>query len=303
MTVYDFGTTGGVPLVAGTFLFRNTGDGILKVDKPKPACGCTVASVKPDTLKPGEKGELVFTLTLPNIHGHISKTITVPSNDPTNANVVLTVQLDNKPRYELTAAGVALGDVREGTMASGSVDLKRMDGGKLSIDRAAGGGSLTVLVERIDDVTARLNIKLPVSGPPRRFAESVWVYATDETDAIAAVTVYGRVVGDLGVNPEALSWGITDPSNWPPSIDATTRRVSITSTRKDPPLEISDLTCDVKELKVELVSVEKGKSYAIVASLPQPPKGTVQGSISFNTNDPAQSHVVVPVIITVSGHD
>jgi hypothetical protein len=59
----------------------------------------------------------------------------------------------------------------------------------------------------------------------------------------------------------------------------------------------------VKELKVELVSVEKGKSYAIVASLPQPPKGTVQGSISFNTNDPAQSHVVVPVIITVSGHD
>jgi hypothetical protein len=53
-------------------------------------------------------------------------------------------------------------------------------------------------------------------------------------------------------------------------------------------------------MKVELVPVEKGKSYTIIASLPQPPKESVHGSISFNTNLPSQPQLVVPVTINVS---
>ena len=61
-TVYDFGVTALVESVTGTFTFQNAGDGVLQLQKPKPSCGCTVASVNPETLKPGEKGELVFTI-------------------------------------------------------------------------------------------------------------------------------------------------------------------------------------------------------------------------------------------------
>src|SRR5258708_3436159 len=53
-TVYDFGTTSLVDSVTGTFTFQNVGDGELKMGKPQPSCGCTVASVKPEVLKPGE---------------------------------------------------------------------------------------------------------------------------------------------------------------------------------------------------------------------------------------------------------
>src|SRR5262245_40007272 len=62
--VYDFGKTSVVEQVAGKFTFENVGDGELKVSKPTTSCGCTVAAVKPDVLKPGEKGELSFTLNL-----------------------------------------------------------------------------------------------------------------------------------------------------------------------------------------------------------------------------------------------
>ena len=63
-TVYDFGKTSQVATVSGVFKFKNAGDGILKVEPPKPSCGCTVAELKPDTLQPGETGELAFTLHL-----------------------------------------------------------------------------------------------------------------------------------------------------------------------------------------------------------------------------------------------
>ena len=49
-TLCDFGTTSQVTTVSGIFKFKNTGDGILKMEKPKPSCGCTAAEVKPDTL-------------------------------------------------------------------------------------------------------------------------------------------------------------------------------------------------------------------------------------------------------------
>jgi hypothetical protein len=55
-TVYDFGKTSQVETVSGVFKFKNIGDGILKLEPPKPSCGCTVAELKPDTLQPGETG-------------------------------------------------------------------------------------------------------------------------------------------------------------------------------------------------------------------------------------------------------
>jgi hypothetical protein len=79
-----------------------------------------------------------------------------------------------------------------------------------------------------------------------------------------------------------------------------TRRVSVTSAKSEPPLEISGLTWDVAELKVELVPVEKGKKYEIVASLPQPPKESVRGSISFDANLSSQPQIAIPVTINVS---
>ena len=103
-TVYDFGVTSGVQSVTGTFTFSNTGNGELQVDKPMPSCGCTVASVEPGYSKAGEKGELVFTLNMYNFVGRIAKTISVPSNDPTNTNVVLSLEVDNVLKYTLTPA-------------------------------------------------------------------------------------------------------------------------------------------------------------------------------------------------------
>src|SRR5262245_42655275 len=80
-TVYDLGKVIEGEMPAGKFFFRNTGDSDLVVTNLQTSCGCTVAGVKPDKLKPGELGEIFFTLDLVNIRGPTEKQITVPSND------------------------------------------------------------------------------------------------------------------------------------------------------------------------------------------------------------------------------
>src|ERR1700692_1386722 len=74
-TLYDFGKTSQVETVSGLFKFKNVGDDILKLEPPKPSCGCTVASLTSDTLKPGESGELAFTLNLGRARATMEKHI------------------------------------------------------------------------------------------------------------------------------------------------------------------------------------------------------------------------------------
>ncbi len=304
-TVYDFGTTSQVDQVTGKFIFKNAGDAELKVQKPSPSCGCTVASVKPDTLKPGESGELVFTLNLGSIRGRTEKHITVPSNDPQSSSVQLTIKADVKPTYDLIPPQVSLGDIRLGTVTNVTVEVKRVDGQKLVISKTETSESqIRAKVEPVegsDGTAARILIEAQIEGTPRRFGDQVRVYGEDPAKPIINIPVYGRLVGDIAMTPEALFWGITDPDNWPgPNAEVmTTRRVVVFSTKPDQTFELHNLASSLKELSLELLPLETGKTYAVVAKLPTALKESTQGTISFETSVASQPKIVVPVIINV----
>jgi hypothetical protein len=303
-TVYDFGTTSQVDQVAGTFIFKNTGDEELKIQKPQPSCGCTVAGVKPDTLKPGESGELSFTLNLGNVRGITAKHITVPSNDPDNASVQLTIKADVKPTYDFNPLQISFGDVRPGAATNLTVDVKRVDGQKLVITKVeTGDEQISAKFEPVEGTedAARIFVEAKIEGAPRRFGGQIRVYGENESKPAFSIPLFGRLVGDISLTPEALFWGITDPDNWPgPSGEVmTTRRLVVTSTRSDQNLELRNPVSSLKELKLEVQPLETGKTYAVVAKLPEALHESAQGTISFETSVGSQPKIVVPVIINV----
>src|SRR4051794_28113178 len=96
---FDFGHLVGIEFVTGSFKVKNVGDAELKLDRPKPSCGCTDAK-GPDTLAPGQSGEITYRINLdhPMVLG--TKTITMLSNDPEHLSTQLSVQLEFDPVYE-----------------------------------------------------------------------------------------------------------------------------------------------------------------------------------------------------------
>lgn len=304
-TVYDFGTTSLVDSVTGTFTFTNVGDGILKVEKPSTSCGCTVAGVKPDSLKPGEKGELVFTLRVAGMRGHAEKSITVPSNDPANPSMRLTVKADVKQIFEVDPQQVMIGDIRPGAITNVTLKVRRTDGKDLSITKTEGSSNnvrVRVLPQEGENKQgAELAVEFESEGTPRRFNEQVRVFADDAAQPVAVVGLHGRILGDVVLTPEALFWGIVDRENWPGDHgdSMTTRRVVVSSTLDSKPLELKNVASSLKDVTVEVVPMEAGKSYAVVAKLPTPPVESERGTISFDTNIDSQPQVVVPVTINV----
>ncbi|MFQ5423671.1 MAG: DUF1573 domain-containing protein [Phycisphaerae bacterium] len=89
--VYDFGQVWAAPRnqVRHTFVFENAGGGTLKILEAKPKCGCTVAKNYTNEVRAGATGRMPITVRTRNLHGRVSKTIDVTTNDPKHPKVVL----------------------------------------------------------------------------------------------------------------------------------------------------------------------------------------------------------------------
>jgi hypothetical protein len=305
-TVYDFGTTSSVSSVTGTFTFHNAGDALLEMKKPQPSCGCTVAGVKPESLKPGEKGELVFTVNLGNVQRlDVEKHITVPSNDPQNGgNVSLTIKAKVVPLFEADPTQVMLNTLRIGAKTNLTLHIKRVDGKSVGVTKVESTNPSfhpeLVTNGNLDDSQAVIQVTVSAEGPPRQFRDELRVFTSNTNQAALAIPVLGRLVGDLSVVPEAVIWGIVDSASWTNARpEDKVRRIKITYDKPGATVELKNLVTSLSDLTVTLETNEIGKAYQVVAVLPEPPKDSERGTISFETNLASQPTVVVPVYVNV----
>jgi len=304
-TVYDFGKTSQVASVTGVFKFKNVGDAILKIEPPKPTCGCTVAELKPDTLPPGATGELPFTLNLGLYRATLEKRIAVKSNDPQTPEISLTIKVDYTPLYDLSPMTLAPKLEFGVNEAAEFTTIARTDGKPLRLGRlVASKPWITATVEpsaTADEATARIRVAIQRDGPPRRFNEFIQVYAAEQTNSpVSSIYVYGQIMGEISLSPEALYWSVTGAAETgaerPEAM--VLRRVTIRSA-DGKAIELKNPQSTIKGLKVELVPQEAGKVYELVARLDEVPASTVSGNVSFETSVAAQSRVEVPVIVNV----
>jgi hypothetical protein len=305
-TSYDFGVTSLVESVTGTFTFQNAGDAVLELQAPRPSCGCTVASVTSDKLQPGEKGELVFTIKLGTAaHQRLSKLITVSSNDPQQPIVQLGIEVQTKSVLTAEPTSVDFGALRLGATTNASVVIRRNDGKKLTITKVEAFSDLitarTEPMEDADAQAARLQIRFNAAGLPRHFSEQIRLYTDDSIGAGLTVFVSARLLGDIKLEPETLSWGMPDPNNWPDTETEVilSRSIVVTSTQTERPLLLRNISCSRKEVKVRLVTLQKGQEYEIVVTLPKRLTKTVEGTINFETNLPSLPKVEVPLTVSV----
>ena len=304
-TVYDFGVTALVESVTGTFTFQNVGDGVLKLQKPKPSCGCTVANVNPETLQPGEKGELVFTIKLGTAGVALAKEIYVPSNDPQNPSVRLGIEVETKTTFQAQPPSVSLGEMRLGATSNETLIIKRLDGKKLKITKVEPTSNLISAkvepLENGDGQAVRLNVEVKADGLPRHFSEQIRLYTDDSIGAGLTVFVSARLLGDIRLEPEALAWGMPAPGAWQEE-DADvelSRSLFVSAMQADRPLLVRNVSSTLKQLRVKLRTLEKKQKYEIVATLPKRLTESIHGTISFETNLPSLPKVEVPVEINV----
>ena len=79
-TEFDFGTITGGEYVAHRFVFKNTGNADLYIEKVTADCGCTVVDYQKSAIKPGKEGFVELVFDSGGYHGLQIKKVNVYAN-------------------------------------------------------------------------------------------------------------------------------------------------------------------------------------------------------------------------------
>ena len=91
-TTHNFGDSDPGGKQTCSFTFTNTGDSVLKIDKVKAPCGCTVPTLKKKEYAPGESGQIDVTFKAPQKRGSVTKQAFVHSNAKNDSRATLTIK-------------------------------------------------------------------------------------------------------------------------------------------------------------------------------------------------------------------
>jgi hypothetical protein len=283
-TVYSFGKVIGKDTVAGKFKFTNTGSGVLRLADPKVQCGCTVASLEPRLLNPGENAELEFTFALGTARAFLAKHITVFSNDPDRPEIELTINVDYTPLFDLTPRFFNL-SLRQGETTNLLARLARTDGQALNIQRMEPSQPwIDATIKRIDGANAQISLALKPGGVPRRISEVLRIIPEETNAPPAIIYLMGQVFGAVRLDPSTTVWNVTDRDalTKPGWETLATRKLIARSTTPGKPFHVRSLSSSIKEIKLESTPTSDG--YQITAVLTAIPAQSGRGTITVETD-------------------
>lgn len=122
-TTHDWGTVSfkESPLKADITL-KNAGTELLKLNDPKPSCGCTSAPLETKELKPGESTVMHITLNASNA-GPITKSITITSNDPASGTTVMYLKANIEKALQAAPSYLSFNNLEVGKEQSVTVKI------------------------------------------------------------------------------------------------------------------------------------------------------------------------------------
>ncbi|MCJ7751062.1 MAG: DUF1573 domain-containing protein [Armatimonadetes bacterium] len=131
--VFDFGTMYQAEQVKHAFILRNVGNALLRIEKTKATCGCTVVAPEKRELASGESTPLNVTFRSGSMSGQVLKHVYVDTNDPAEPRVTLTVQGQVKAEIKVSPPGVYLGTLLAGDIVQREIQITPVEVGAFKI--------------------------------------------------------------------------------------------------------------------------------------------------------------------------
>ena len=287
--LFDFGTALEGTMVKHTWKITNEGQGRLIIRGVKTSCGCTAAAPGKTNLAPGESTDISAGFDTRFQKGHQIRTITAFTNDPDSAQAVMTIQGVVKQQVAATPAEVHFSDVRKGTEVTKEVTISDLtgEGGFRVGDVSNSNPAIKVTKEKRPDGKpgALLKVTLTRDMPVGAFDDTVKVVTTRIP---VQIDVFGKVSGDLSVDPAQVSFGTVAHGG------EAVRFVKLTS-QSAKPVKVLGITSDVVAVSASAEPVAAGKEYKITVQLHRgTPDGQIHGVLQIKTDDPEQAIVKVP---------
>lgn len=184
---YDFGDVHQrVGSVTHSFVLRNTGTESVIIEKVRPACGCTVASLESKEIAPGSSTTLKTVFSLKGRTGPQNRAIFMETNDPENRRIRLALLGNVKSSIIREPSTLTFGRLMsdgDESANTGQLEIRTTDGFRFEVqDTRTSDEGIVAQAEEIEPGTHyRLSVQLqPSLLPEGSFSGWVRLVTNDE---------------------------------------------------------------------------------------------------------------------------
>lgn len=276
-----------------TFVVRNQGDAVLKIEEVSPACGCTVADYD-EEIAPGEQGVIHTVVRTTSFKGPIAKQVTVFTNDMKNPRLLLTLKADIESSVDVQR-GYARHQIIRGqksktltqtvwSATKADLEVQGVDSPQPwiktgfrpanEVERMAHSpkGNLWVVETSIAD-----------NAPSGPINEKVIIRTNHPRSPEIALPVSGMIRDAVVLSPRVVDFGSFEP------LDPRRHSFLIINYGTEP-ITVDHVSANLDGLLAEIRTVEKGKRFQVNLTLdPQDLKGPFEGAITVTTSHPELS--------------
>lgn len=213
---HDFGTVARGSKTIYEFEMENIYEEEIHIASVRASCGCTIPSIKKDTLKTWEKGAIVAEFNTRAFLGQRSATVTVTIDKPFYAEVQLNVKGYIRSDIVFNPGTVNFGEVDNGEPAVKRVDLSYAgrESWKILDVRSANPNLEVELNEKARGggrVAYEMLVRLNGEAPEGYLEDQLTIVTDDARLKNIALPVEGRIVAPLTVSPGSLFLGVLEP--------------------------------------------------------------------------------------------
>lgn len=213
-TKHNFGTVARDAKTEYRFRLKNLYRDDVHISGVRTSCGCTSPSVTKDTLKTYEEGEIIAHFNTDRFSGQRGATLTVTIDRPRYAEVQLRVDGFIRTDIVMTPGAIEFGALDEGAETEKQLDIRyagRNDW-KITEVKTANPNIEASVVETMRQngrVDYRLTTRLKPGAPAGYLQDQILLVSDDRR--VTPVTVEGRLVPEVSVNPGSISFGRLEP--------------------------------------------------------------------------------------------
>lgn len=284
------------------FTISNQGDRSLELTEVDPACGCTVVDYD-ETIAPGATGRVVATLNTKGLRGPISRTVSVYTNDPRNAEINLVIKANVRAYVEATPGYARFLAVR----GQGADPIKQTifsDGG--------GGLAVTNVTSPYPFIEVRayeaseaerqagragrqwvVEMNLSQDAPEGAFADFVEVELEHPRLDSMRIPVSGFIQPVVAVLPRVADFGRKE-------LRSSHTAVLEVKNLGEPEVTLGEAQSSIAGLTSKVEVVDAGRLFRLRLTLdPGMPKGEFRGTLTIPTSSSLQPKVTVDVRGTI----
>jgi len=296
--IKDLGIVPKGDVVQVEFELKNVGTKTVEIHEARPACGCTVADFD-KTIPAGGKGVVSVELDTTGLYGANSKTVTVFTNDPDNAAMVLTIKSDVKPylaampgyaRFN-TVQGEQEGVISQTLWAEDGNDFK-VESVEIPYDFMRASFHEAKEEERNSEGKGRqwvVELTMASNAPVGALSEHLAITTNHPKQKLVKIPVSGFVRPVLAVSPPKANFRTF-------AQDEGRRSNVLLRSFATEEIKVTGAKSDVENVQVSLVPIQEGRRYRVNIEVPPGmPKGAFKGTITINTESPKVPSIAFPI--------